>query len=210
MGARVRLAGWAVPYRHRKRAVSLARGTRQWRLGQSKADEARTANDRAVSAHPGGIHRLVSYNRLPRRRRTGSRRRVDRLLRTNASLDRGVRSALARTSRLGVSAHQPECAGVRRYYRQSGRQCSHCSDGRHIRSLSSHLRRSQLVAKTADAVSNRLEESASSQKWLGNCSKTKNAWFSHLRDRRRPGICLFAPETERNAAASSQTNRNPI
>src|SRR5437016_6699370 len=200
MGARVRLAGCAVPYRHRECAVSVARGTRQWRLGQFKADEARTANDRAVSAHPGGIHRLVSYNRLPRRRRTGSRRRVDRLLRTIASLDRVVRSALARASRLGVSAHQPECAGVERYHRQSGRRCSHRSDGRHVRSLSSHLRRSQLAPKTGDAVSNWLEKSARSQEWLGNCSKTNNACFPHLRDRRRPRICLSAPETERNAA----------
>src|SRR5437879_5631671 len=115
MGARVRLAGCVVPYRQRECAVSVARGTRQWRLGQFKADEARTANDRAVSAHPGGIHRLVSYNRLPRRRRTGSRRRVDRLLWTNASLDRVVRSALDRASWMGVSANQTESDGVQQY-----------------------------------------------------------------------------------------------
>src|SRR6202023_807319 len=160
-----------VSYRNREYAVSVGSGAREWRRGEFKADEARTANDCALSGAPGGVSRLVSYNRLPRRRRTGSRRRVDRLLRTNAPLDRGVRSALARASRLGVSAHQPECAGVQRYHRQSGMPSSRRSDGRPIRSLSSHLRRSQLVAKTADAVSNRLEESASSQKWLGNCSK---------------------------------------
>jgi hypothetical protein len=144
-----------------------------------------------------------SYNRLPRRRRTGSRRRLDRLLRTNASLDRVVRSTLARASRLGVSAHQPECAGVQRYHRQSGRRCSQRSDGCYVRSLSSHLRRSQLAAKTGDAMSNWLEESARSQLWLGNCSKTMNACFPHLRDRRRSGICLSAPETERNATGHS-------
>src|SRR5207237_544082 len=84
---------------------------------------------------------------------------LDRPVRTNASLGRVVRSALARAPRLGISSHQPECAGVQQYHRQSGRRCSHRPDGRHVRSLSSHLRRSQLAPKTGDAVSNWLEES---------------------------------------------------